>query len=144
MAEPRVESAVFSGSKDQMGETLSGIRNFVTEAARHAGIENMVMHRLRLAVDEIATNIIVYGYDSAPGEIKISRRIDDSQLTISLEDTGTPFDPTQAEAPDDLDAPLEERGIGGLGIFLAINGIDDFRYERIGNSNINHFTVLRH
>ena len=51
------------------------------------------------------------------------------------------YDATQQEKPDDLYKPLEERTIGGLGIYLAINGVDKYIYERHENSNHNIFIV---
>ncbi|MFO7322428.1 MAG: ATP-binding protein [Chloroflexota bacterium] len=144
MADYETNSLVFPASKEYLGETLSQLRQYVTEVAERAGLEKATMHRLRLAIDEIATNIIVYGYaDRGEGEIRVTTSIDDEFVTISLEDTGIPFDPTQREMPDNFDDPLEEREIGGLGIYLAINGVDDFRYERVGECNRNHFTVRR-
>lgn len=144
MADYKTNSLVFPASQDDLGETLSRLRQYVVEVSEQVGLEKAAMHRLRLAIDEIATNIIVYGYAGRDeGEIRVTTSIDDEFMTISLEDTGVPFDPTQRELPTDFDDPLEERDIGGLGIYLAINGVDDFRYERVGECNRNHFTVRR-
>src|SRR5207249_3471436 len=83
-----------------------------------------------LAVDEIATNIITYGYEPAgiEGDITVRADTDEQALTIIIEDNAKPFDPLQQMEPDDLDLPLEQRNIGGLGIYLAINGVDKFTY----------------
>jgi anti-sigma regulatory factor (Ser/Thr protein kinase) len=66
-------------------------------------------------------------------------------VTITLEDSGMAFDPRQQDMPTDeeLAKPLEEREVGGLGIFLVIRGIDDFHYERVNNTNRNVFTMRR-
>ena len=52
-----------------------------------------------------------------------------------LEDSAEEYDPTTRDVPDSLDLPLEERPIGGLGIFLTIRNVDSFRYERCDNRN---------
>jgi anti-sigma regulatory factor (Ser/Thr protein kinase) len=75
--------------------------------------------------------------------IAVQATIDVRTLKITLEDTAHPFDPTQQDTPTDLDMPLDERNIGGLGIFLALNGIDDFTYERVDNRNRNTLVVYR-
>src|SRR5207248_1366137 len=54
-----------------------------------------------------------------------------------------PFDPRQVPAPDNLHLPAEERGVGGLGIYLALGGVDQFTYERAGDRNRNVLVVYR-
>jgi anti-sigma regulatory factor (Ser/Thr protein kinase) len=117
-------------------ENISQIMDFVTWSAAAAGLDEASAYRLSLAVDEIATNIVVHGYGDAglSGNLTVWADIDD-QLKIYLEDTGEPFDPRQAPRPGNLDQPLEERGDGGLGIYLALWGVDDFAYERVGGAN---------
>ncbi|MDQ4077674.1 MAG: ATP-binding protein, partial [Chloroflexota bacterium] len=104
-------------------------------------------YRLRLAVDEIATNAILHGYQSAgrEGDVRVEADIDADTLTIVLEDTGDPFNPLQHDTPDEeeLGQPLEEREIGGLGVFLALQGVDEFRHEHTGQRNRNVFVVRR-
>jgi serine/threonine-protein kinase RsbW len=117
-------------------ESLGAIAAFVTAAAAAAGLDKRASYHLRLATDEIATNIIVHGYAEAglQGELKLFSDIDDSTLTITIEDTGVTFDPRQAASPD-TDLPLEQRPIGGLGVYLAIRSVDEFLYERRGDRN---------
>ena len=94
--------------------SLKLIRDYVTEACTVANIDKRVGYRLRLAVDEIATNIINYGYERSQmsGDIEISAHVHDESLTIILDDTAVPFDPLLHPTPDNRDAPLEYRGIG--------------------------------
>jgi len=100
---------------------------------------------LQLAVDEIATNIMSYGYKDvgASAVISIGGEIRDGALVITLEDQAQAFDPRTVPMPDaeDLAKPLEERAIGGLGIFLAIRGVDRFDYRREGDRNFTIFEV---
>lgn len=88
-----------------------------------------------LALDELLTNVICYGYDDAgPHEISVTLRAEDGRLTVLVEDDGRAFDPRQAPPPD-LDAPIEERRIGGLGVHIVRTVVDSFDYERRGNIN---------
>jgi serine/threonine-protein kinase RsbW len=122
-------------------ESLPSIGRSVLDAAQRAGLERGRAYRLRLAVDEIATNIIVHGRTADPIVMYIG--VGDSTLTIALEDSGPPFDPMSLPEPAGLDQPLESRTPGGLGTFLATHGVDRFHYERIGGRNRNVFTMDR-
>ncbi|MFQ5794626.1 MAG: ATP-binding protein [Candidatus Bipolaricaulia bacterium] len=136
-----MESLTVPGTLD----SLKTIREYVTAAADEADLDKKAAYRLRLAVDEIATNVIVHGYNEAgrEGMLDLNADIDENALTICLEDTGMSYDPRQNPTPDDLDEPLEQRPIGGLGVYLAIQGVDRFTYERIGDRNRNIFVVNR-
>lgn len=124
-------------------ERLTELMDYVAWAAAGAGLGESAIYRLSLAVDEIATNIVQYGYDNGrrDGELTVWADKTDDRLIIFLEDTGLSFDPRQAPPPDDLDRPLEERRTGGLGIFLALWGVDDFSYERQGDKNQSRFVM---
>jgi anti-sigma regulatory factor (Ser/Thr protein kinase) len=128
-------------------ESLDDIRRYVTAFAEASGLEKKAAYRLYLAVDEIATNIITYGFrEHRPcGEVVVSGDVNDEALTITLEDCGEAFDPRSHDMPDaeDLETPLGDREVGGLGIFLALNGVDQFDYRRVGDRNINSFTMRR-
>lgn len=134
-----MERLILPGTLD----SLTKIGAYVLEAAAAAGLEKKPAYRLRLAVDEIATNAVVYGYDVAgqKGELVVSAEVGDGTLTIVLEDTGPPYDPYETPSPDDLDQPLDDRDIGGLGVFLAVQGVDEFRYEWANGVNRNIFTM---
>ena len=141
---------------------LSQLMDYVAWAAAAFGLDEAATYRLSLAVDEIATNIVLHGYEDAglSGELRIWAETDlgaetdpktepepvagqPDILSIYLEDTGAPFDPRQAPQPTDLDRPLEERRDGGLGIFLALWGVDGFAYERVGDTNRCLFQMQR-
>lgn len=126
-------------------DSLSSIGAYVLAAAAEAGLEKKAAYRLRLAVDEIATNSIVHGYEEAgiEGMLEVQADIDEHDLTIFLEDTAGAYDPRQTMLPQDLDQPLEERQIGGLGVYLTVQGVDTFLYERVGDRNRNIFVMNR-
>jgi anti-sigma regulatory factor (Ser/Thr protein kinase) len=136
-----METLTVSGTLDSLG----AIAKYVKTATESAGLDKKASYKLRLAVDEIATNIIIHGYEEAglEGNIDISGTLQESALTICLEDTGSRYDPhdkvtVQAE---ELNKPLSERAIGGLGVYLAIQGVDKYYYERVGDKNRNIFVV---
>jgi anti-sigma regulatory factor (Ser/Thr protein kinase) len=126
-------------------DSLATISEYAVRAATAADLAQKATYKLRLAIDEIATNIIVHGYEEAgvQGPIDIWAEIDDTDLRIVLEDMATPFDPGKAVPPVGMDLPLEERQIGGLGVFLALQSVDELVYERIGDRNRNTFVMHR-
>ena len=126
-------------------DSLDDIRKYVNEAAASAGIERRATYRLSLAVDEIATNSILHGYEEQglQGPLYIWTEVDETQLRIIVEDEGKMYDPLQAAPPSDMSALPEDRKIGGLGIYLTMKGVDEFRYERVNDRNRNIF-IIRH
>ena len=126
-------------------ESLDDIADYVMAAAAIAGLDKKTSYRLRLAVDEVATNIVTHGYAEAglEGVLDLRADIDEKALTIFIEDTGVAYDPLQHQLPDDLDRPLEQRQMGGLGVFLAIQSVDKFLYERVGGRNRHTFIMNR-
>lgn len=126
-------------------DALSPIGAFVAKAAEEVGIEKRAAYRLRVAVDEIATNIVMHGRPGEASSVLVESIVDDDHLTIVLEDTGPAFDPFSHTIPqqEDLSRPMHEKPIGGLGVFLAIRGVDQFRYERTAGGNRNIFVVNR-
>ncbi|MBD2391620.1 ATP-binding protein [Aphanizomenon flos-aquae NRERC-008] len=136
-----METLTVSGTLD----SLEAIATYIKTAAESAALDKKATYKLRLAVDEIATNIIIHGYEEAglQGQLKISATLGESTLTICIEDTGARHDPHDkvTVAAQELNKPLEERQIGGLGVYLAIQGVDQYLYEREGDKNRNIFIV---
>ncbi|BFM38843.1 ATP-binding protein [Synechocystis sp. LKSZ1] len=125
--------------------SLREIANYVMTAASQAGLDKKAAYKLRLAVDEVATNIILHGYQEAglEGDLSIEAGLDPKKLTLVIEDQALPYDPTQHQLPSeqDLTQSLNERTEGGLGIYLVLEGVDKFLYERSGNLNRNIFIM---
>jgi anti-sigma regulatory factor (Ser/Thr protein kinase) len=117
-------------------ESLAAVSQFVQEAAAAAGLDRSAAYQLRLSVVELVTNTIVHGYGGGnpSGAVELRADLDEQSLTITLEDGATPYDPSQAPPPD-LSVPADERQAGGLGVFLALQGLESFRYERVGDHN---------
>jgi anti-sigma regulatory factor (Ser/Thr protein kinase) len=138
-----MQTLVLPGTLD----ALEPVADFIKAAAEAAGLDSRATYKLRLAVDEIATNVVTYGYERAgcAGDLKVTVEIDPKTLTISLEDTGVTYDPVDSLDLEigNVHKPLEQRPIGGLGVYLAIKGVDRFVYERHENRNCNIFIVNR-
>jgi len=126
-------------------DSLEPIGKFVVAAAQAAGLDRKAAYRLRLAVDELATNVITYGYQESglTGVVNLCADIDDERLMVSIEDTAVPYDPTKAGVPESIDYPLEDRPIGGLGVYLAQRAVDELRYERVDGRNRSILIVKR-
>jgi anti-sigma regulatory factor (Ser/Thr protein kinase) len=128
-------------------DSLEKIRKFILLAADHAGLEKARSYKLSLAVDEIATNIINYGYTEAgvEGDISVEAEMDEQALTIKLDDTSGYYDPSSKSLPpeENFSQPLGERAIGGWGVYLAIRSVDQFQYQRLKDHNHNIFVMYR-
>jgi anti-sigma regulatory factor (Ser/Thr protein kinase) len=93
-------------------------------------------HACILALEEIVTNILKYAYsDRAVHEIRFAASVTASHVVLQFSDDGREFDPLTAPEPD-LDLPLEERPIGGLGIHLIRKLADRMEYQRAGDRNV--------
>jgi serine/threonine-protein kinase RsbW len=96
---------------------LSSIRRFVGEVGEDLGIPERELYELELAVDEACTNVIEHGYKGQGGKIEIEIQPLNGGVLVVIRDWGIPFDPDSIPEPDIL-APLEERPLGGVGLFL--------------------------
>jgi serine/threonine-protein kinase RsbW len=96
----------------------------------------------QLAVEEVVTNVIVHGYGNAGGEILVTCRADGKAIEIRIEDHAAPFDPRSLPEPD-IHADIDEREIGGLGIFLTRQVMDDIQYRYENGKNILVLTKKR-
>ena len=99
-------------------------------------LTNKAMFQICLAIEEIFSNIITYGYtDEEVHWIKIAISYEQGIFVIRLEDDGIPFNPLSTEEPD-CECPVEQRKVGKLGIHLCKKVMDEMLYERCGNKNI--------
>jgi len=89
----------------------------------------------QLAVEEAITNIIEHGYGEAGGGINVSCHAENGIVEVQLEDRAVPFDPLSLPEPD-LVSEVGDRKIGGLGIFLIRQVMDDIRYRFEEGKNI--------
>jgi anti-sigma regulatory factor (Ser/Thr protein kinase) len=85
-----------------------------------------------VVVEELVLNIVDYSH-SEYLDIEILR--DEKSITLRIHDAGMPFNPLEREMPD-LTLPMEDRPIGGLGIFMVIKFMDSITYDYTGGENI--------
>jgi anti-sigma regulatory factor (Ser/Thr protein kinase) len=127
--------------------TLSlSLRNHSSEVSRlvdrleafgtEAGLPADVTFRLTLALDEIVCNVIRHGFDDdAEHQILVTLDVSDGVVTATVVDDGAAFDPREAPLPD-LDAPLDQRQAGGLGMHLVRATMDAVEYRREDRRNV--------
>ncbi|MBP5426134.1 MAG: ATP-binding protein [Prevotella sp.] len=116
--------------------TIPQLSEFIESFCDEAGIGMETTMSLNLALEEAVVNVMDYAYpkDTA-GHVNIDVRTDADCVVFVITDNGIPFDPT-AMKDVDTTLPLEERSIGGLGIFLTRQIMDDISYERSNDKNI--------
>lgn len=113
---------------------------FIETIAMENGLDHSLTMELNLAVEEAVVNVMEYAYPQGEtGDVTIEVSVADGLLDINIIDSGTPFDPTQKSDPD-TSLPVEERSIGGLGIFLVRQVMDTVSYRRDNGKNILTFT----
>jgi sigma-B regulation protein RsbU (phosphoserine phosphatase) len=99
-------------------------------------VSKNVVGKVKIALDELLANIIQYAFnDDRDHFVHVEFQLHDDKLIIILEDDGSPFDPFHVETPD-INLSIEEREIGGLGIHLVKNVMDEVNYRRALNKNI--------
>ena len=100
------------------------------------GIHPAVVHTFNLCLDEALTNVISYAYDKpAEHHIYLSVEVKGEEVEAVLRDHGKPFDPLHDAAEPDINAPLEERPEGGLGIYFCKQLMDHIAYARVEGTN---------
>jgi len=124
-------------------EFLDEIREFVAQVAREGGFTEKEIYSLQLAADEAASNIIEHAYEGvSDADLDITCVVYGDTLTITMRDTGIPFDPSSVKPPN-LKADLSERQIGGLGVYLMRKLMDEVRYESNAKTG-NLLTMTKH
>ena len=97
--------------------------------------EQMSYH-IKLALEEVVINVISYAYDDGePHEFEVRLKSDCDGVVIDIIDDGQPFDPLQEAAQPDVEATLEARSIGGLGVYFVKTLMDHVEYRRENDRN---------
>lgn len=112
------------------------LATFMDSISEENGMDMEMSMNINLAVEEAVVNVMNYAYpEGSVGEVKIDASVAEWLLTITIADSGSPFDPTEKENPD-INLPAEERSIGGLGILLVRQFMDTVAYQRTDGMNI--------
>ena len=110
-------------------ENLADLLAFVDRACVRSGLEREIAFDVRLATEEVVTNVIDHGYvGMTPGPVAVRFRRDPAQVVVTIEDLARPFDPAHAPRAA-LSAPMDERRIGGLGWHLVSQVMDEIHHE---------------
>jgi serine/threonine-protein kinase RsbW len=122
-------------------EALSEMLDQLEDYAEATGLPSRVAYHLRLICEELAANVAMHGAGGENGatyvEITVDRQRD--EIRLSVEDDGRPFDPL-AQARPNLDLGVEDRPIGGLGIYFVRSLVKDISYRR--SDRINRLTAV--
>jgi anti-sigma regulatory factor (Ser/Thr protein kinase) len=123
---------------DAIQENLNSMIDFVSRHAQCADLSRQECYDVQLGCEEVFNNIIHYAYPKGTigsVEISCSTGCDSVRLFIVITDSGVAFNPLQLPLPD-ITAPVEERRVGGLGIFLLKKMFDTIEYNRLENKNV--------
>lgn len=107
----------------------------VETLAEREGWAPDLSYKVNLALEELVINIMDYGFEGGDHQIDITLVSEDHRLTIEIVDSGKPFDPLNDAPVPDVNAPIEDRPIGGLGVYLVRSMMDDMQYRREGDRN---------
>lgn len=113
--------------------SLERMAEFLGAFGADHGIPPGPLLHLNLALDELLTNAITHGGSTEPIEVEVG--LDGARLRAEIRDRGRRFDPLRDAPPPDLDSPLEERRVGGLGVHLIKKTMDSVDYEWTGDRN---------
>ena len=115
---------------------LSKVLAFADTILEEAGCSAKTKMQIDIAIEEIFVNIATYAYPSEGGQAVIEIETDKNGkiVKITFEDQGVPYNPLENEDPD-ITLPAEERPIGGLGIFMVKNIMDEVSYEYADGKN---------
>lgn len=116
-------------------EHLEALLEFVNGQAQAAGLEPHDLYRVDLAAEEVLTNIVKYAYPQGGGQVRVDCGVAGQSFVMEFRDQGQPFDPLAAAAPD-LAEDLRQRPVGGLGIHLVRQVMDQVSYQRQGDTNL--------
>jgi anti-sigma regulatory factor (Ser/Thr protein kinase) len=110
--------------------------DFIKQHARDLGFDEKKIYWIQLASEEVLANIINYAYKDSKGNMEITCTVKEGKgLKVQVVDWGISFDPLQMSEPD-IRAPMENRKIGGLGVYLLRQTMDEVDYKRQDDKNI--------
>ncbi|NUT97520.1 MAG: ATP-binding protein [Saccharothrix sp.] len=122
---------------DTIGRQVAAL---VRDLAARADLDRTRAYRLRLAVDEIATNAVTHG---GVDVVHLCGGVAEDRVWVVLEDSAPPFDPRAHDPSAVLATSPEDRAPGGLGLFLVHSGVDELHYDRADDRNRTTLVVHR-
>ncbi len=120
--------------KSKLSE-LKVLNQHLTAFGRDIGLPNISISEINICLDELFTNIVLYGFkDNQEHVIKFTMAADDHMVLVGIEDDGVPFNPLKKK-PAELPADVDSAKIGGLGIHITRELVDKIGYERKRGKN---------
>ena len=118
-------------------DSIPAITDFVNEALEEADCSMKAQTQIDIAIDELFSNIAYYAYGENKGEATVVVDLDAEKREVSITfiDSGTPYNPLEKKDPD-ISVALEDREIGGLGIFMVKQCVDEMAYNYTNGRNI--------
>jgi len=123
-------------------ENLGRFKESVVDCAKAEGFDQKRIQEIELALEESLVNIFNYAYPDEVGDVEVNCKLEAGRLIIEIIDSGIPFDMTSLPDPN-LTADMEERKIGGLGIFLIKKMVDEVKYRREKDQNILNLIIKK-
>lgn len=121
--------------KNQIGE-LKRVNRFIEEIGDELGLDMELRMNLNLVMEEMVSNVIFYAYPKdAEAKIELVAECDGKELSFVLSDNGKEFDPTLKEDANP-DINPAEREIGGMGIYIVKNIMNEVSYQRLEGKNL--------
>ncbi len=116
-------------------ESLEGLVKSATGSALQCGLAGESLYAVEMVTEEAVVNVFKYAYPQGEGKVRLRCMGDGDAFVIEVTDWGVPFDASSQPAPD-VTSPLEERPVGGRGIYLIKKMTDEMRYTRKDRQNI--------
>ncbi len=107
----------------------------IENAMQDGGFPEMAILDLQLAAEESVVNTIVHGYRGTEGEVSVHIEVNSQSIRVRIEDRAPPFDPLSLPVPD-METDLAERPVGGLGIYLMRQMVDEAHYQYLDGKNV--------
>jgi sigma-B regulation protein RsbU (phosphoserine phosphatase) len=121
--------------KNRVAE-LERVRDFVDDIGHSLNLAEELLMNLQLVMEEMVSNVIFYAHpEGSDADISLSAESDSRELTFVLSDHGPEFDPTLRDDPD-INLPPDQREIGGMGIFIVKNLMNEVTYQRLEGRNL--------
>ena len=122
--------------KNQINE-LVHVEQFIEEISKELGLDMEMQMNLNLVMEEMVSNVIFYAYpEGTEATIELVAESKGQELTFVLTDQGREFDPTLKEDADPNVNPIEREGLGGMGIFIVKNIMNQVTYQRLEGKNL--------
>lgn len=121
--------------KNEIAE-ISKLAVFIETIGEEIGLSSALVMSLNLALEEAVSNIILYAYPkNFDQDISIEAIKENNALIFTITDTGVEFDPTKG-CDVDITLTIEDRPVGGLGIFLIKKIMNEVEYQRVDDMNV--------